>query len=236
MPVDLDRRVRNTATADAERLCTALELAIRVGGAGEREQREAVLRLRAGMAANPGLPAFLGGAHDVPGMDCRKEPEGAGRARAVAEIAGRAAAAGERVLIAGPSRAAVDAAVALLSVELTVIRLEEPGVGPRTLDGIADELRERALAATAGADDPLLRDWRERMGRPPEQLHGELLRLADVIAATWLGCGRPEFGDLEYDLVVLDGADRLPPPVAVVPLVRARRAVLIGARGVLGRR
>ncbi|WP_436529759.1 AAA domain-containing protein [Actinoplanes sp. HUAS TT8] len=231
MPVDLDRRVRNTPTADAERLGAALAGTIRAGGAGEREQREAVLRLRSGMGANPGLLAWLSGAESVREIDLLFEAEGAGRARAVAEVARCAADRGERVLIAAPSRAAADAAVACLPGELTVIRLEEPGAGPCTLAGVAAELRERALAEAGEAGDPLLADWRERMARPPAQLYGELLRNADVIAATWLGCGRPEFADLEYDLVVVDGADRMPRPVALVPLVRARRAVLIGRRG-----
>ncbi|BCY12669.1 hypothetical protein L3i22_077570 [Actinoplanes sp. L3-i22] len=224
MPVDLDRRAREAATADAGRLCAALERAIRIG-AGEREQREALLRLRSGMCANPGLVALLGGATAVPSIVSLRKPEGAGRSRAVAGLASAAVARGARVLIAGPSRAAADEVVARLSGELTVIRLEEPGPGWRTLDGLAGELRER-VPATA---DPLLRDWRERLSRPSGRLRRELLRHADVSAATWLGCGRPEFADLEYDLVLIDGADRLPPPVAIVPLVRARRAVLIGS-------
>lgn len=214
MPVDLDRR---------ERVCAELTRAIRAGDAGAREQREAVLRLRAGMCANPGLVAFLGGAHDVPQIDCRKATDGT-----VAEIVAASTARGERVLIAAAGRAEIDEAVALLPAELTVIRLEEAGTGWRTLDGAADELRERALVETKGAADPLLRDWRDRIARPSRRLRGELLRHADVIAATWLGCGRPEFADLEYDLVVVAGAARLPLAVAIVPLVRAGRAVLIG--------
>ncbi|MEV6342563.1 AAA domain-containing protein [Actinoplanes sp. NPDC051851] len=74
----------------------------------------------------------------------------------------------------------------------------------------------------------LLRDWRQRMARPPEQLTAELVRYADVVGATCLGAGRPEFGDGAFDLVVIDGAESVPVVDALVALVRGRRAVLVG--------
>jgi hypothetical protein len=83
------------------------------------------------------------------------------------------------------------------------------------------------LRARAG----LLREWRQRAARPTRQLHAELLRYADVVATTCLGAGRPEYGDLEFDLLVLEDAARVPVPEALVALVRARRAVLVGETG-----
>jgi hypothetical protein len=74
----------------------------------------------------------------------------------------------------------------------------------------------------------LLREWRQRAARPSRQLHTELLRYADIVATTCLGVGRPEHGDLEFDLVVIADAGRATVPAALVPLVRARRAVLAG--------
>ncbi|SDS10355.1 AAA domain-containing protein [Actinoplanes derwentensis] len=83
---------------------------------------------------------------------------------------------------------------------------------------------EPVLRGRAG----LLREWRQRAARPTRQLHPELLRYADVVAATCLDAGRPEHGDLEFDLLVLEDASRVGVPAALVPLVRARRAVLVG--------
>jgi hypothetical protein len=97
------------------------------------------------------------------------------------------------------------------------------------LAGLAGHCRELepVLRGRAG----LLREWRHRAARPAGQLHGELLRYADVVAASCLGAGRPDYGDLEFDLLILEDASRVPLPVALVPLVRARRAVLVGQTG-----
>jgi hypothetical protein len=86
---------------------------------------------------------------------------------------------------------------------------------------------EPVLRGRAG----LLREWRQRAARPTRQLHAELLRYADVVATSCLGAGRPDHGDLEFDLLILQDAARVPVPVALVPLVRARRAVLVGETG-----
>lgn len=95
--------------------------------------------------------------------------------------------------------------------------------GLAALAGHCQEL-EPVLRRRAG----LLREWRQRAAGPTRQLHAELLRYADVVATTCLGAGRPEHGDLEFDLLVLEDASRVPVPAALVPLVRARRAVLVG--------
>ncbi|MDR6316346.1 AAA domain-containing protein [Actinoplanes couchii] len=97
---------------------------------------------------------------------------------------------------------------------------------PAGLAGFAEHCaaREPVLRGRAG----LLREWRQRAARPTRQLHPELLRYADVVASTCLGAGRPEYGELEFDLLVLEDAARIPVPAALVPLVRARRAVLVG--------
>ncbi|SFE79453.1 AAA domain-containing protein [Actinoplanes philippinensis] len=86
---------------------------------------------------------------------------------------------------------------------------------------------EPVLRGRAG----LLREWRQRAARPTRQLHAELLRYADVVATACLDAGRPEYGDLAFDLLILEDATRVPVPEALAPLVRARRAVLIGEPG-----
>ncbi|MFC4071160.1 AAA domain-containing protein [Actinoplanes subglobosus] len=109
--------------------------------------------------------------------------------------------------------------------------LESPGwsADPEGLAGLAARCHELepVLRARAG----LLREWRQRAARPAQQLHAELLRYADVVATSCLGAGRPEYGDLEFDLLILQDAARVPVPAALVPLVRARRAVLVGETG-----
>ncbi|MEU4221892.1 AAA domain-containing protein [Actinoplanes sp. NPDC026623] len=76
----------------------------------------------------------------------------------------------------------------------------------------------------------LLAEWRERLSRPSEQLHPELIRYADVIGATCIGVGvqRNLLSDLDFDLAVIDEAGQIPLASTLVPLVRARRAVLVG--------
>ncbi|WP_328477282.1 AAA domain-containing protein [Actinoplanes sp. NBC_00393] len=97
------------------------------------------------------------------------------------------------------------------------------------MTGFAGRCRE--LEPVLRGRAALLREWRQRAARPTRQLHTELLRYADVLAATCLGIGRPEYGELEFDLVVVEDAGRVPVPAALVPLVRARRAILAGATG-----
>jgi hypothetical protein len=76
----------------------------------------------------------------------------------------------------------------------------------------------------------LLTDWRDRLARPSEQLHPELIRYADVIGATCIGVGvqRNLLSDLDFDLAVVDEAGQIPIASTIVPLSRARRAVLVG--------
>ncbi|MEN3615797.1 AAA domain-containing protein [Plantactinospora sp. ZYX-F-223] len=87
--------------------------------------------------------------------------------------------------------------------------------------GIEPVLRGRAR---------LLRDWRQQLAGPSDQLHPELLRYADVIGATCIGVGvqKNQLSDLEFDLTVIDEAGQIPLASTLVPLVRAPRAVLVG--------
>ncbi|BCB81233.1 hypothetical protein GCM10022251_62750 [Phytohabitans flavus] len=76
----------------------------------------------------------------------------------------------------------------------------------------------------------LLQDWRQKLTEPSEQLHAELIRYADVIGATCIGVGVQKnlISDLEFDLVIIDEAGQIPLASTLVPLVHARRAVLVG--------
>jgi hypothetical protein len=76
----------------------------------------------------------------------------------------------------------------------------------------------------------LLQDWREELAKPDtDQLYPELLRYADVIGATCIGTATvKELEDLDFDLAIIDEAGQIGLPDLLVPLVRAKRAVLVG--------
>ncbi|MEV1056694.1 AAA domain-containing protein [Micromonospora chalcea] len=102
---------------------------------------------------------------------------------------------------------------------------------PEDLDGLI------AFAEWCSSSEPMLRnrarlldDWRQQLGQPSEQLHAELIRYADVIGATCIGVGvqKNQLSDLDFDLAIVDEAGQIPLTSTLVPLVRARRAVLVG--------
>ncbi|MFJ8941167.1 DEAD/DEAH box helicase [Streptomyces sp. NPDC102365] len=75
----------------------------------------------------------------------------------------------------------------------------------------------------------LLAEWHAEVSGAAEQLHPELIRYADVIAATCIGtASRPELSDLEFDLAIVDEAGQIGLADTLVPLTRARRVVLVG--------
>ncbi|PPK61869.1 AAA domain-containing protein [Actinokineospora auranticolor] len=88
-------------------------------------------------------------------------------------------------------------------------------------------LRRRGPVLRAQAD--LLARWRAEVSGSTERLHPELVRYADVIAATTAGtASRVELSDVDFELAVVDEAGQIGVADALVPLVRARRAVLVG--------
>ncbi|GAA3667630.1 hypothetical protein GCM10022224_034840 [Nonomuraea antimicrobica] len=87
--------------------------------------------------------------------------------------------------------------------------------------GSALELMRRRLA--------LLTSWRGRLERRTEQLYDELVRYADVIGATCIGTATSEhLNDVDFDVAIVDEAGQISTADLLVPLVRARRAVLVG--------
>jgi superfamily I DNA and/or RNA helicase len=82
-------------------------------------------------------------------------------------------------------------------------------------------LRQRAM---------LLRDWRAQLDEPGEHLAAELIRYADVIGATCvdLSAQRDRLAGLAFDVVIVDEAAQIPLASMLVPLARARRAILVG--------
>ncbi|MFM9610291.1 AAA domain-containing protein [Streptomyces niveiscabiei] len=75
----------------------------------------------------------------------------------------------------------------------------------------------------------VLAQWRDDVRAANGQLHAELVRYAHVVGATSSGCAGPELlTGVEFDLVVVDEAGQITTADALVPLVRAPRAVLVG--------
>ncbi|MBG0562838.1 AAA domain-containing protein [Actinoplanes aureus] len=151
-----------------------------------------------------------------------KEVEQDGAVRAAADRAAFADLAAHRAL-----ESAERAAHQLTRLLAAVLPAPEWTADAAGLTAFAGRCRE--LEPVLRGRAVLIREWRQRAARPSRQLYHELLRYADVVAATCLDVGRPEYGELEFDLVVIEDAGRVPVPAALVPLVRSRRAILAGA-------
>jgi hypothetical protein len=75
----------------------------------------------------------------------------------------------------------------------------------------------------------LLHEWHTTVSGETRQLYPELIRYADVIAATAIGSGsRDILSDVEFDLAVVDEAGQIAIPDILVPLARVRRGVIVG--------
>jgi DNA polymerase III delta prime subunit len=75
----------------------------------------------------------------------------------------------------------------------------------------------------------LMREWRQRLNVPAKDLYPVLIRFADVVGATCIGIATSEdFKDVDFDLVIADEAGQIGVHDLLVPLVRARRALLVG--------
>lgn len=75
----------------------------------------------------------------------------------------------------------------------------------------------------------LLAEWQGLVETRPQALYPALIRGADVIGATCIGIATDaRFEDLEFDMVIADEAGQIQVMDLLVPLVRARRAILVG--------
>ena len=110
---------------------------------------------------------------------------------------------------------------------------------PPVQDEAGPETAEHDLAALRGwltrrlplltTRAKLLADWHGEVSAATDQLYPELIRYADVIAATCIGAAsRPELSDVDFDLAIVDEAGQIGVTDVFVPLVRARRGVLVG--------
>jgi hypothetical protein len=88
------------------------------------------------------------------------------------------------------------------------------------LRSTVDVLRRRAS---------LLAEWRACIPKVSDELQREVVRYADVVAATCVGTATTELlAELDFHVAIVDEAGQISLPNLLVPLVRARRAVLVG--------
>jgi len=75
----------------------------------------------------------------------------------------------------------------------------------------------------------LLMEWHELLETNDQILYPALIRSADVVGATCIGIATDlRFEDLEFDMMIADEAGQVQVMDLLVPLVRARRAILVG--------
>lgn len=93
--------------------------------------------------------------------------------------------------------------------------------------GYAPALGEAVALATQRAK--LLDLWRAQVRESGDDLHHEVVHYADVVAATCIGTATtPLLADLTFDLAIVDEAGQISTPNLLVPLIRAKRSVLVG--------
>ena len=161
-------------------------------------------------------------------------PPGTGKTGVVAEIARRAMARGERVLVAAFTNQAVDNVLARLRAGGCddFVRLgHELSVAPALRDHRLTErarLCAAALAASRGITDVVDMD---AVSLTPELVR-ETLRAAPLVAATTATWSAERYDDagepLRFDLAIVDEASQLTVPALLGALRFARRFVLVG--------
>lgn len=83
--------------------------------------------------------------------------------------------------------------------------------------------------ATVGRRADLLGQWHDQLAGAETELQRELVRYADVVAATCIGTATSKvLSDTVFDVALIDEAGQISTPNLLVPMVRARRAVLVG--------
>jgi hypothetical protein len=110
--------------------------------------------------------------------------------------------------------------------------LQSPWSGDQPQDLAGWALVRDQLASEVGLvrqRASLLEQWRARIREADQELHRELIQYADVVAATCIGTATAELlAELRFDIAIVDEAGQISTPNLLVPLVRARRGVLVG--------
>ncbi|TQJ87862.1 DEAD/DEAH box helicase [Streptomyces sp. SLBN-31] len=138
----------------------------------------------------------------------------------------REQAAEDRTDCLGRARRAAERAVAAVA-HLDSPPLPSPAPERDELRALNRWLERRLPLLTARRQ--LAAEWRTAITAEPEQLVPEFIRYAHVVGATCIGtASRPELSGVDFDLAIVDEAGQIGIADALVPLVRARRGVLVG--------
>ncbi|MBK1785502.1 DEAD/DEAH box helicase [Prauserella cavernicola] len=128
-----------------------------------------------------------------------------------------------------------DALAALEAVRAIVRPVDEvPAVpdsdAPSTLAALTDlHARLGPRLDLLARRSTLLGEWHADASKSADQLYPELIRYADVVGATTTGAAtRSEIAETEFDLAIVDEAGQIGTADLLVPVVRAKRAVLVG--------
>jgi serine/threonine-protein kinase len=123
------------------------------------------------------------------------------------------------------------------TLELIHETLPEEARGEVLADLSAERERLSQLVARLLAPDPsqsleerqitLVKNWRKMFGKRKDFAR-PILERATILAATCLISGGYYLKDQEFDWAIIDEAGRATAPELLVPLVRARRAILVG--------
>lgn len=118
------------------------------------------------------------------------------------------------------------------------LTLGRPGVDADMVE-VIEEQHSRLVEAVNRLRDPehalhvarqqltLVDDWCKVFGRQHD-FAKPIFERASIVAATCLIAGGSMLRDKEFDWAVIDEAGRATPPELLVPLVRARRAIIVG--------
>ncbi|WP_198153801.1 DEAD/DEAH box helicase [Catenuloplanes japonicus] len=136
----------------------------------------------------------------------------------------------KRAAIAADRRRKESAANAHRTAEELRPLLAPHGALPSSDDLSAFHHAAEQLDASLRRRANLLAQWRERLGEPSKDFNHELIRYADVVGSTCIGVGveRNLIADQTFDVAIIDEAAQIPLASTLVPLVRARRAILVG--------
>lgn len=127
----------------------------------------------------------------------------------------------------GDAEAACREAVTPMDVPPSVRTDTDPYTWHADLTNLSSWLHNRMPMFAARAR--LLHEWDTTVSGETRQLYPELIRYADVIAATAIGAGsRAELSEVDFDLAVVDEAGQIAIPDILVPLARVRRGVIVG--------
>ncbi len=119
------------------------------------------------------------------------------------------------------------AAMMLAALKLVLPVNEDNPVDLPGWQRYAEKLGQVEELATRRAH--LIGDWRARLAESGEEMHRELVRYADVVAATCIGTATTSLlAGLDFDLAIVDEAGQISTPNLIVPLIRAMRSVLVG--------